>query len=78
MRINSKGAVTIPRRIRERAGLRPGVAVEIVFNGESVQILRAPQRRRRRRGSNLIEQLHGRGDVRLSTDEIMALTRDSK
>jgi hypothetical protein len=30
----------------------------------------------RTRGARLVEHLRGRGDVALSTDEIMALTRD--
>ena len=73
MRITSKGQVTIPVDIREKAGLLPGCDVEFFLDGESVRIARAEGRKGR--GSAIVAHLRGRGTVALSTDEIMALTR---
>jgi AbrB family looped-hinge helix DNA binding protein len=75
MRITSKGQVTIPAEIREQAGLLPHTEVDFEFDGKSVRILRARNRKTDGRGSRLLAQLRGRGDVAMSTDAIMALTR---
>ncbi len=76
MRITSKGQVTIPAEIREQAGLLPHTEVNFEFDGKAVRIVRAPNRTNGSRGTRLIAHLRGRGDVSLSTDEIMSLTRD--
>jgi AbrB family looped-hinge helix DNA binding protein len=76
MRITSKGQVTIPAEIRERAGLLPQTEVEFEFDGEVVRIIRAKAGQSGGRGARLVAYLRGRGDVALSTDEIMALTRN--
>jgi AbrB family looped-hinge helix DNA binding protein len=75
MRITSKGQVTIPAEIRERAGLLPQTEVEFEFDGKVVRIVRAKGRRSDGRGARVVAHLRGRGDVAMSTDEIMALTR---
>jgi AbrB family looped-hinge helix DNA binding protein len=75
MRITSKGQVTIPVEIRERAGLLPHTEVEFEFDGEVVTIVRVETRDETSRGARLVAHLRGRGDGVLSTDEIMALTR---
>jgi AbrB family looped-hinge helix DNA binding protein len=76
MRITSKGQVTIPADIRERAGLLPQTEVAFEFDGEAVRILPVPARKARGRGARIVAHLRGRGDVAMSTDEIMALTRE--
>ena len=73
MRITSKGQVTIPVDIRERAGLLPHTEVEFQFDGKSVRIVRA--KARGGRGARVAAHLRGRGNVAMSTEEIMALTR---
>lgn len=75
MRITSKGQVTIPAAIRERAGLLPQTEVEFEFDGRSVRIVRAKSGKRASRGARVVAHLRGRGDVAMSTDAIMALTR---
>jgi AbrB family looped-hinge helix DNA binding protein len=75
MRITSKGQVTIPADIRERAGLLPHTEVDFEFDGAVVRIVPAAARRADGRGARLIAHLRGRGDVAMSTDAIMALTR---
>lgn len=76
VRITSKGQVTIPAKIRERAGLLPQTEVEFEFDGKVVRIRRAKARKGDGRGARLVAHLRGRGDVAMSTDAIMALTRD--
>ena len=41
MRITSKGQVTIPAAIREKAGLLPHTEVEFELDGDAVRIVRA-------------------------------------
>ena len=53
MRITSKGQVTIPIEIRERAGLLPMTEVEFEFDGKAVRIRRAKARRSDGRGAGL-------------------------
>lgn len=72
MKINSKGQVTIPQSIREELGLLPHTEVEFEVRGDEVVLFRMDSRRRGRR---IVERLRGRGDVPMTTDEIMALTR---
>ncbi len=76
MRITSKGQVTIPADIRERAGLLPHTDVEFEFDGRAVRIVRARSRKKASRGARIVAHLRGRGDVAMTTDEIMALTRE--
>jgi AbrB family looped-hinge helix DNA binding protein len=75
MRITSKGQVTIPVEIREKAGLLPHTEVEFEFDGKVVRIVRA-KARKEARGARIVAHLRGRGDVPMSTDEIMSLTRN--
>jgi antitoxin PrlF len=73
MKITSKGQVTIPREIREQAGLLPGTEVEFVVRGNNVLLRK--ERSMNRRGRRLVAALAGKGRARMSTDQIMALTR---
>ncbi len=75
MRITSKGQVTIPGDIRARAGLLPDTEVDFAFDGTVVTIAPAAAPRQDGRGARLVAHLRGRGDVAMSTDAIMALTR---
>lgn len=74
MKITSKGQVTIPQHIRERLGLLPNTDVEWELR-DGMAVLQKAQGEGGRRGRALIERMRGRGSVRMSTDEIMALTR---
>ncbi len=73
MRVTTKGQVTIPQEIRERLAIHPGTEVEFTVEGNAVKLV--PAQRGRGRGMRLVERLRGRATVRMTTDEIMALTR---
>jgi AbrB family looped-hinge helix DNA binding protein len=73
MRITAKGQVTIPQEIRHRLGLQPETEVEFDVVGNSVRIRKAKGRFGRGRG--IVARLRGRATTRLTTDQILALTR---
>jgi len=73
MKITSKGQVTIPADIREKAGLLPETEVEFTIERGKVVIRKVAGSSRR--GRKLVEALKGKGTVRMTTDQIMALTR---
>jgi AbrB family looped-hinge helix DNA binding protein len=81
MRITSKGQVTIPLAIRQKAGLLPDTEVEFELDGDAVRIRRLrvdkkSQTKKPGRGERLIARMRKHpGDVRMTTDEILALTR---
>ncbi|MCZ7586626.1 MAG: AbrB/MazE/SpoVT family DNA-binding domain-containing protein [Deltaproteobacteria bacterium] len=75
MRITSKGQVTIPREIREEFGLLPETEVEFVIDGNAVKIVPVGKPKKASRGRLIANHLRGRGSVKMTTDEIMALTR---
>lgn len=72
MRITTKGQVTIPLEVRERLGLLPNTEVHFRIQGDTVVLTKVSGRRK---GQRLVEHMRGRGTVRMSTDEIMALMR---
>jgi AbrB family looped-hinge helix DNA binding protein len=74
MRITAKGQVTIPLEIRDRLGWQPGTTVEFDVEGDEARIRKV--RGTPGRGTSLIARMRGTATRRLSTDEIMALTRE--
>lgn len=75
MRITSKGQVTIPIAMREKAGLLPQTEVQFALDGDSVRVFKARGKVGRARGEEIVRRLRGSATVKMSTDEIMALTR---
>ena len=75
MRVTSKGQVTIPIEIRERLGLLPETEVDFVVDGGGVRIVRR-EVGGDGRGAKIVRRLRGTGSVRMTTEEIMALTRE--
>lgn len=76
MKITSKGQVTIPQHIRERAGLMPGTEVDFHLDEEgAVRLVRPEKQPTNTVLKAAIERLRGTAQVSMSTDEIMALTR---
>ena len=76
MRISSKGQVTIPQKIRSRLGLLPHTKVEFELAGDRARIRKARRPPGESgRGRLAVELLRGTASTRMSTDEILALTR---
>ena len=75
MKVTAKGQVTIPVKLREKAGLLPDMEVEFELDGSAVRIMRARTPKAASRGERIVARLRGRGKITMSTDAIMALTR---
>jgi AbrB family looped-hinge helix DNA binding protein len=73
MRVTDKGQITLPKELRDQLGIGPGTEVEVIRRNDTLVVRKAADRPTR--GAKLADRLRGRGDVALSTDEIMALTR---
>jgi AbrB family looped-hinge helix DNA binding protein len=75
MKITSKGQVTIPIEIRERLGLLPNTEVEFRLQGNTARLVKISASRSHRRGTEIIDRLQGKANVKMTTDQILALTR---
>jgi antitoxin PrlF len=73
MRVTEKGQVTIPKELRDALGISAGTEVEFQRRKDALVVRKAKVGTGRR--TRLAERLRGRGDVEMTTDEIMALTR---
>jgi len=73
MKVTEKGQVTIPKDIRDALGIGAGTEVEFERRKDAIVVRKSD--RSPTRGRQLAERLKGRGDVDMTTDEIMALTR---
>ena len=72
MRVTTKGQVTIPQHIREKLGIVPATDIEFVEEKDRVYIVKKEEPGKR---NNRFRKLRGVATVRMTTDEIMALTR---
>jgi antitoxin PrlF len=70
-RITQKGQVTIPKRLRDHLGLKPGTHVEFELAGDGRVLLKA----RAAALESRFARLRGSAKLGTTTDEIMALTR---
>lgn len=72
MRVTTKGQVTIPQPIREKLGIVPSSEIDFVEEEGKVYIVK-------KKGSNpernVFRRLRGIASVKMSTEEIMSLTR---
>jgi AbrB family looped-hinge helix DNA binding protein len=76
MQVTSKGQVTIPQEIRNRLGLLPYTNVEFELAGDHARIRKAERGAgEAARGRLALDALRGTADLRMTTDQIMALTR---
>lgn len=73
MHITSKGQVTIPVEIREEMGLLPNTEVE--FHVEKHRIYLKKIDTKSKRNKSIIKTMRGKGNVMMSTNEILKLTR---
>ncbi len=69
MRVTSKGQVTIPQALRRKYGIDSRAEVDFVEEDGKILVRIA------RRSATPFRALLGRGDVNLTTEQILALTR---
>ena len=74
MKISTRGQVTVPRHILERLGFHLHTSVEWKVR-DGMAVLRKAASPEGQDGWTLVEHMRGRGSVRMTTDEIMALVR---
>ncbi len=75
MRVTTKGQVTIPQHIREKLGITPAVEVDFLEEKGRIYLVK---KKGKRAASRRYKGLRGIATVKMSTDEIMALTRDDE
>jgi AbrB family looped-hinge helix DNA binding protein len=70
MRVTQKSQVTIPLNVRQALGIHPGTEVRFQLDEGGARLLVDSDQ-----ASREIARIRGAGDVELSTEEILALTR---
>jgi AbrB family looped-hinge helix DNA binding protein len=77
VKLTSKGQVTIPQALREKFGLLP--ETEVVFEEvENGVLIKPAGATRRREAEAWLKRARGSATAKLTTDEIMSLTRGEK
>ena len=74
MRVTTKGQVTIPQNIREKLGIFPATEIDFIENQGRVYLVRIKGKTKTQR----FKKLRGVATVKMTTDQIMALTRGGK
>ena len=74
MRVTTKGQVTIPRNVREMLGIAPETDIEFQEENGRFYIVK----RSKIKSTTKFNKLRGIATVKLSTDEIMSLTRETQ
>ena len=72
--VTSKGQVTIPKPVRDRLGIQPGSKVDFEVADDGRAFLRKAGKRLVK--PSRFERMRGTATSGLTTDEIMALTRE--
>ncbi|MBN1906141.1 MAG: AbrB/MazE/SpoVT family DNA-binding domain-containing protein [Deltaproteobacteria bacterium] len=75
MRVTTKGQVTIPQEIREKLGITPSVEIDFIEEKNRIYLVK---REGQIKKSFKFSKLRGVANVKMTTDEIMALTRGDK
>ncbi len=82
MRVTSKGQVTIPRDLRELAGIEPNSEVLFAMEGGKLTIVpkgglqEREDRARLKQFLDSLKRLEGTGDQDIDADALMEMTRD--
>jgi AbrB family looped-hinge helix DNA binding protein len=75
MKVTTKGQVTIPQMIREKLGITPMTEVDFIEEKGRVYLVK-------KKGADItnsrFRNLRGIATIKMTTDEIMALTRGDK
>lgn len=72
--LTSKGQVTIPKRLRDTLGLKPGSRIEFAVNQNGEVVLHKSGRLRPQRRDRF-ESARGKAQVQWRSDELMELLR---
>lgn len=75
MRVTTKGQVTIPQEIREKLNITPAVEVDFIEEKDRIYLVK---RKDQAKSTRKFSQLRGIATVKMTTDEIMTLTRGGK
>ena len=75
MKVSEKGQITIPKELRDALGIGAGSEVAFELGGDGTELVVRKVLDGPTRGDLLARRLRGRGDVQMTTEEIMALTR---
>ena len=70
MRVTQKGQVTIPLEVRRALGIEAGTDVSFQLDPDGARLTVDPAG-----AAAEIKRMRGAGDVAMTTDEILALTR---
>ncbi len=73
MRVTTKGQVTIPQHIREKYGIN--INSEVDFIEEAGRVYLVKQKTDTSNSPNRFKKFRGIATVKMTTDEIMELTR---
>ncbi len=75
MKVTIKGQVTIPQVIREKLGITPATEIDFIEENDRVYLVK-------KKGTGIANRrfrnLRGISKIKMTTDEIMALTREYK
>ena len=74
-RITSKGQVTIPKRIRDHLGLKPGSEVEFAFGTDKEVVLKTKREDLKEPAESRFAAIRGTLDLGMTTDEFMRFLR---
>jgi AbrB family looped-hinge helix DNA binding protein len=69
--VSEKGQVTIPKRLRERLGIRPGQVLDFEEDEGKLVAQKVVT-------ESVFDELYGIIDLGMSTDEFIALLRDEE
>ena len=75
MRVTTKGQVTIPQEIREKMGITPAVEIDFIEEKNRIYLVK---REGRTKATRKFSKFRGIANVKMTTDEIMALTRGDR
>jgi AbrB family looped-hinge helix DNA binding protein len=72
MRVTIKGQVTIPQEIREKLRITPAIEIDFIEEKGRIYLVK---RKGQAKITRKFSKLRGVATVKMTTDEIMALTR---
>ena len=73
MKITSKGQVTIPQKFRSQFGFLPETEVKFVAENRALRLVKTKSKEGK--GWKLVQKMTGSATTKLSTKQIMRLTR---